>query len=66
MNVLVPYGSELPRLMRGAIRELARRRGVERVYRACFRDSKAEVLLLDLRQPKEKTRGLYAAAASCE
>ncbi|AGZ36377.1 DNA-directed DNA polymerase [Pseudomonas sp. VLB120] len=32
------------------------------VYWACFRYSKAEVLLLDLRQPNEITRGLYAAA----
>ncbi len=62
MNVLVPYGSEFHRLMRGAIRELARRRGVAQVYWACFRYSKAEVLLLDLRQPNEITRGLYAAA----
>lgn len=35
---------------------------MERVYREGFRYSKAEVLLLDLSQPNEITRDLYAAA----
>lgn len=48
--VELPYPTDDPRLLTKAALE-----GVERIYRAGFRYSKAEVLLLDLSQPGEIT-----------
>jgi DNA polymerase V len=71
------FNPDEPRYAQGALVELpyptndtlmmtrAATEAVERIYREGFRYSKAEVLLLDLRQPGEFTDDLFAVTQPC-